>query len=184
MFDFGTALRALKDGSRVARKGWNGKGMWLALVRPQSKFDGFDVQPHHKTVKTSYAAVGDEIEGLTCLPWIGMCTADNSFVPWLASQTDMLAEDWVILAPPVDRILVETGLDEAISAAALELRAMLGRGELRLRGDEEEAAMSGAVVAVVRHTVRHRKDVVWTDDLEQAVRRAAVQKLKVIGVLK
>lgn len=77
---FGLAIEALKKGSRVARAGWNGKGMWLMLV----PFDLAD------KVAFQYAA-------LDSLPWIGMKTADNKFVPWLASQTDMLAEDWVIV---------------------------------------------------------------------------------------
>lgn len=79
-FDFGAALAALKAGQRVARIGWNGKGMWLAMVG-----DGhYDVG-----IKT----VGE----CALLPWIGMKTADGKFVPWLASQTDMLAEDWQIV---------------------------------------------------------------------------------------
>ena len=77
---FGLAVEALKKGLRVARAGWNGKGMWLILV----PFDLAD------KVAFQYAA-------LDSLPWIGMKTADNKFVPWLASQTDVLAEDWVIV---------------------------------------------------------------------------------------
>lgn len=63
---FGIALELLKKGVKVAREGWNGKGMWLRIVIP------------------------DKVD-------IGMETADNKLVPWLASQTDMLAEDWVIV---------------------------------------------------------------------------------------
>lgn len=77
---FGLAIEALKKDLRVARAGWNGKGMWLMLV----PFDLAD------KVAFQYAA-------LDSLPWIGMKTADNKFVPWLASQTDVLAEDWVIV---------------------------------------------------------------------------------------
>lgn len=78
---FGLAIEALKAGKRVARAGWNGKGMWLAMVG-----DGhYDVG-----IKT----VGE----CALLPWIGMKTADGKFVPWLASQTDVLAEDWQIVA--------------------------------------------------------------------------------------
>ena len=77
---FGLAIEALKLGKRVARAGWNGKGMWLILV----PFDLAD------KVAFQYAA-------LDSLPWIGMKTADNKFVPWLASQTDVLAEDWSIV---------------------------------------------------------------------------------------
>lgn len=72
MMDFGEALRALKNGEKVARKGWNGKGMWLELQVP------------------------DLFSKMT-LPYIYMKTADGDFVPWLASQTDMLSEDWGIV---------------------------------------------------------------------------------------
>ena len=78
---FGHAVELMKGGHRVAREGWNGKGMWLGLVN------------------TGYYDVGcsvvNDIDSL--LPWIGMKTADNKFVPWLASQTDVLAEDWQIV---------------------------------------------------------------------------------------
>ena len=87
---FGSALTLLKDGHRVARSGWNGKGMWLVLVQPD---DDANVPP-----RPTYAVSGivdDATNG--CLPWIGMKTADNKFVPWLASQTDVLAEDWQIV---------------------------------------------------------------------------------------
>lgn len=77
-FNFGEAIKYLKRGIRVARKGWNGKGMWLTLI-PSCNYNPSDV---HSL-------------GLEKLPWIGMKTADNKFVPWLASQTDMLAEDWM-----------------------------------------------------------------------------------------
>ena len=86
---FGSAITAMKDSHRVARSGWNGKGMWLVLVHPD---DDAAVPP-----RPTYAVAGiadDATNG--CLPWIGMKTADNKFVPWLASQTDVLAEDWVI----------------------------------------------------------------------------------------
>jgi len=70
--DFGQALNALKTGCAVSRQGWNGKGMWLRLQRP------------------------DEHSKMT-LPYIYMKTADDKLVPWLASQTDLLAEDWWIV---------------------------------------------------------------------------------------
>lgn len=87
---FGSAITAMKDGHRVARSGWNGKGMWLTMVHPD---DDANVPP-----RPAYAVAGiadDATNG--CLPWIGMKTADNKFVPWLASQTDVLAEDWQIV---------------------------------------------------------------------------------------
>lgn len=77
--NFGAALHGLKAGEKVARAGWNGKGMWLQLV-PADMYTVY------------FANTPDNV-----LPWIGMKTADNSFVPWLASQTDLLAEDWTVV---------------------------------------------------------------------------------------
>ena len=71
MLDFGDALRALKDGHRVTRKGWNGKGMWLGLQVPDAG-------------------------SMNTLPYIYMITVTGDCVPWLASQTDMLSKDWEI----------------------------------------------------------------------------------------
>ena len=81
--DFGEAIKALKEGKRVARTGWNGKGMFLLYV-PSEKWGIID-------------KIGLDIPKGNLLSWIGMKTADGKFVPWLASQTDMLAEDWIII---------------------------------------------------------------------------------------
>lgn len=80
---FGQALEALKEGKKVARSGWNGKGMFLLYV-PSEKWGIID-------------KIGLGIPKGNLLSWIGMKTADGKFVPWLASQTDMLAEDWIII---------------------------------------------------------------------------------------
>lgn len=85
--DFGDALRALKDGKRVARAGWN--GMWLLLITPRPDGDTqYELSPTH------WSALWI---GKKRLPWIGMKTADDCFVPWLASQTDMLADDYELV---------------------------------------------------------------------------------------
>lgn len=81
---FGLAIESLKKGMKVAREGWNGKGMWLRYIDPQNN-------PYSMSTDNHPDAIG------TPCPWIGMKTADNGFVPWLASQTDMLAEDWMIV---------------------------------------------------------------------------------------
>lgn len=70
--DFGEALRLLKDGARIARSGWNGKGMWLGLQTP-------------------------DVNSKMSLPYIYMSTVTKDLVPWLASQTDVLAEDWEVV---------------------------------------------------------------------------------------
>lgn len=84
--NFCDAVHMLKLGKKVARAGWNGKGMWLALIAGDLWGIGgkapYDV-PH-----------GDHISHA---PFIGMRTADAKFVPWLASQTDVLAEDWQVI---------------------------------------------------------------------------------------
>lgn len=82
-FSFSDAIKYLKRGLKVARKGWNGKGMYLRYVEPY-------------TDKAYKVTECEPIDG-TLLPYIAMKTADNGFVPWLASQTDMLSEDWVFV---------------------------------------------------------------------------------------
>jgi len=87
--DFGDAIRELKDGNRVARKGWNGKDMWLAhmpsMVVPADKVN--DRTRRH-------VAEGDLVVG----EYIVMWTAQGVWQPgWLASQPDMLADDWEIV---------------------------------------------------------------------------------------
>lgn len=89
---FGLAIEELKAGKKVARAGWNGKGMWLSLV-----VSIHDIQREGTTLPVYRLTIDDAGTGATALPWIGMKTADNKFVPWLASQTDMLAEDWLTI---------------------------------------------------------------------------------------
>lgn len=81
--NFGEAIEALKKGKRVARSGWNGKNMFLLLIDPYIN-DQYTV--HEKPYMVG-----------TLQPYIAMKTADNGLVPWLASQTDMLAEDWELV---------------------------------------------------------------------------------------
>ncbi len=72
LMTFGIAVEQLKRGNKVSRKGWNGKGMYLELQTP------------------------DENSKMT-LPYIWMWTACGNRVPWLASQTDVLADDWDVV---------------------------------------------------------------------------------------
>ena len=84
---FGLAIEALKQGSRVARAGWNGKGMFLFLV-PGSTF---------QVNRPPLLGIYPEGTTINYCPHIDMKTADGKVVPWLASQTDVLADDWVIV---------------------------------------------------------------------------------------
>lgn len=85
LFDFSEALAHVKLGHRVARAGWNGKGMFIFLV-PGSTF-AVNRPPllgiYPKDTIINYHA------------HIDMKTADDMVVPWLASQTDILATDWM-----------------------------------------------------------------------------------------
>jgi hypothetical protein len=67
--DIGEAVHHMREGNRVARRGWNGKGMWLKMQEPDN---------------------GSKMT----LPYIYMSTAQGDLVPWLCSQTDLLATDW------------------------------------------------------------------------------------------
>lgn len=67
--DFGQALTALKTGSKATREGWNGKGMHIELQVPDE---------HSKMRR----------------PYLFMSPVDGDLVPWVASQSDLLAEDW------------------------------------------------------------------------------------------
>lgn len=85
--DFGDALGALKQGKRVAREGWNGKGMFLFLV-PGSTFE---------VNRPPLLGIYPEGTRINYHAHIDMKTAQDTVVPWLASQTDVLAEDWVVV---------------------------------------------------------------------------------------
>ncbi|RSD21995.1 DUF2829 domain-containing protein [Amycolatopsis eburnea] len=71
--NFGEALKALRRGEKVTRAGWNGAGMWLALQVPDE---------HSKMRR----------------PYIFMRPVDGDLVPWVASQSDLLATDWSTVA--------------------------------------------------------------------------------------
>ena len=92
---FGFAIEALKKGYKVARNGWNGKGMWLSMSGPLGgRVIGAD--DFWSENNRNYAR---QFGGATVLPCITMKTADGAILMgWLASQTDMLAEDWAIVA--------------------------------------------------------------------------------------
>jgi hypothetical protein len=87
--DFGDAIRHMKIGRKVARDGWNGKGMWLIYVPGTVDAPLREGTPYA-------AAVRDDT--VTINPHIDMMTATGEMQPgYLASQTDMLADDWVVV---------------------------------------------------------------------------------------
>jgi hypothetical protein len=72
LMNFGAALAALKANHKVGRTGWNGKDMWIALQIPDS---------------------GSKMTR----PYLYLRAVDGALVPWVASQTDVLAEDWELV---------------------------------------------------------------------------------------
>ncbi len=93
---FGDALHMLKLGKKVARAGWNGKGMWLSLSGP---LEGHILKSENFWSLHNAQFAEDQPNGeALVLPSITMKTADGSILMgWLASQSDMLAEDWSIV---------------------------------------------------------------------------------------
>jgi len=81
---FGEAVEKMKAGERMTRKGWNGRGMWVRHVDLYSdpEFRVREINP---------------CEG-TWLPFLVMKTVGNQLIPWLASQTDVLADDWEVFS--------------------------------------------------------------------------------------
>lgn len=90
--NFGQAIEALKAGKLVTRSGWNGRGMYLWLLPAANVKAEWCREPHLKKVAEEN---GGSIEALGS---IRMMTADKKVLTgWLASQTDVLAEDWEVL---------------------------------------------------------------------------------------
>lgn len=93
MSDFGWALREARDGQAIAREGWNGKNMYVVLQ---------EAYPDGIPINSNTARATGIAEGTVCRfrPYLMMYTAQGDFVPWVASQTDLLADDWVSMYPP------------------------------------------------------------------------------------
>ena len=92
---FGMAIEAMKRGKKVARKGWNGKGMWLCVPLCDGPKEilatGVWGKPNAEYAEQNGGTV-------KVMPYVTMKTADGSIVMgWLASQTDMLSEDWTVV---------------------------------------------------------------------------------------
>lgn len=90
--DFGAALQAMKDGKRVERAGWNGKGMWVVLMLGYP--DG--IPANEATARAHRIEPGSTV---VVRPYLAMRSVDGSLVNWTISQTDALADDWSIVAP-------------------------------------------------------------------------------------
>lgn len=89
---FGNAIEMLKAGYKVARDGWNGKGMWLAMSPGAIDLpaDKFWAGPNREFAEGNGGKA-------TVRPYITMKSADGEIVAWTASQSDVLAEDWCVV---------------------------------------------------------------------------------------
>lgn len=86
-FDMRVALYYLRKGKKVARAGWNGKNMFIYYV-PAGAYE-----PYTEIAKE----LVNEDGKVPYAPYVAMKTVDGTVVPWLCSQTDLLAEDWMIV---------------------------------------------------------------------------------------
>ncbi len=86
--DFSLALTELKNGSRITRTGWNGPGMFVVLQ------PGY---PDGIAINANTSRVLGVPEGVVRVfrPYLTLCAVDGSFVPWVPSVSDVLAEDWL-----------------------------------------------------------------------------------------
>lgn len=96
---FGLAIEALKKGLKVTRAGWNGKGMFLYYV-PANKYPAA-----RNTLNTMAGMFKDDM--VPYQAYIAMKTAQNTVVPWLASQSDVLADDWMTATTLINKVLAE-----------------------------------------------------------------------------
>ena len=85
--NFGEAIIALKQGKKVARKGWNGKGMFLYLVSEGS----------YPVKMDAAKSIADENDNVKYGQYVALKAANDSVYPWNASQADMLSEDWEVV---------------------------------------------------------------------------------------
>lgn len=86
---FGEAIAAMKQGARVARNGWNGKGMFVVYQKGYP--EGI---PCNKNTAEAFGYKEGDL--FICRPYLQMRCADGTHQMWLASQSDILAEDWHI----------------------------------------------------------------------------------------
>lgn len=87
--NFGDALQMLKQGQKVARFGWNGKGMFIYYV-PANVYPASS-----NTFGTMNGIFPDDMVPYGA--YLAMKTAQDNVIPWLASQTDILAEDYIVI---------------------------------------------------------------------------------------
>lgn len=111
LVDFGTAIKALKQGKRVQRQGWNGKGLFIFMQVPSSV--AIEIVPKMTSLPDSVKAEFEKrhnrlnvstgtfdpiyFNSITYQNQLAMVYPDNKIYGWVASPSDVLEEDWIIL---------------------------------------------------------------------------------------
>ena len=121
--NIGEAIQAMKNGERVCRAGWNGKGMWLALTNGTEGLESDKFwNESNKAFAESNGGTADVLSVIT------MKTADDKILMgWLASQTDLLADDWEVFKEPVTEATI-ADLKEQLSAPMTDDQKLLAMG--------------------------------------------------------
>lgn len=95
--NFSDALSELKNGKKIQREGWNGKGMWIVMM-PPLYLPPYSTQDTNLKVNDRTAKHIGVDSPLDSQPYISMWTSDKKWQPgWLASQADLFAEDWTVV---------------------------------------------------------------------------------------
>ena len=95
---FGHAIEAAKLGLKIARSGWNGKSMFVVAMPPLQLPPHSSQEPGAKVNDRTAKFIGEDTP-LNCVSYFAMYSAQKEWIPgWLASQTDMLADDWCIVS--------------------------------------------------------------------------------------
>jgi len=94
---FGHAIEAAKKGLKIARRGWNGKNMFVVYMPPMWLPPHSSQEPGAKVNDRTAKHIGEDTP-LDCQPYFAMRNAQEQWIPgWLASQSDMLASDWIVV---------------------------------------------------------------------------------------
>lgn len=95
--NFSQAMSCLRQGKKIQREGWNGKGMYLILRQGFYSWDPEDLETFPECIKKDYVEIdGEKLDAVEFEPSVCMKTSDNKIVVgWVASQTDMMADDWI-----------------------------------------------------------------------------------------
>jgi len=94
---FGLALEAIKQGHKVARRGWNGANMFIVFMSGM-QLPPYNTQGTERKVNDRTAKWIGKDQALNCQPYIAMYNAQKQWIPgWVASQSDMLSDDWYLV---------------------------------------------------------------------------------------